>query len=88
MISCDKGLIKSSGSKDEIMADVSCIIKAVREKFGDNFAETCYFLSKYSDEELERANNEIEKDIRTMAMALTLSALPKERVEELKELLK
>lgn len=54
MIKSSKGMVDISGSGEtEIMADLACIIKTLKEKFGEENVREAVELGTKSDEEVE-----------------------------------
>lgn len=95
MIKCDEGDIELNGTKGDLMADLGCLIYVCRKKFGDDFVKQSLLLSNVSQtkfEEMEDYLNDVledlDKEIRQMALTGVLSKMPEEKLAELRKELK
>ena len=91
MIRSEQGEIEFVGERSELMADLSCLLKGSRKLFGDEFVDACVNLSKAETEDLGEMTDvlnagidEIDKQLRLMAMAGAISQLPEEEKERLR----
>lgn len=91
MIKCNRGYMEVQGDPSELLADLACIIECMKDKFGNGFIETAVKLTSINTEELEEMNeklesriDEIDKQMRLIAMAGALSCLPKEELEKIR----
>jgi hypothetical protein len=91
MIKCERGYIDAKGDPSELLADLACIMECMRDKFGNGFIETAVKLTNTDTEELEKMNEklesrieEVDEQMRLIAMAGALSCLPKEELEKIR----
>lgn len=95
MIKCDEGDIELNGTKGDLMADLGCLIYVCRKKFGDDFVKQCIYMSNVSQNDLEEMDDylndvleNLDKEIRQMALTGVLSKMPEEKLAELRKELK
>lgn len=63
MVKCDKGFVEIKGSKNEVTAETSVLLRSLREHISENEFEKVIEDSKKTDDEIEAETREIKKRI-------------------------
>lgn len=63
MIKCVKGFVEINGSKNEVTAETSVLLRSLREHISENEFEMVIEDSKKTDDEIEAETREIKKRI-------------------------
>lgn len=63
MIKCVKGFVEINGSKNEVTAETSVLLRSLREHISENEFEKVIEDSKKTDDEIEAETREIKKRI-------------------------
>lgn len=63
MVKCDKGFVEIKGSKNEVTAETSVLLRSLREHISENEFEKVIEDSKKTDDEIEAEAREVKKKI-------------------------
>lgn len=63
MVKCDKGFVEIKGSKNEVTAETSVLLRSLREHISENEFEKVIEDSKKTDDEIEAETRKIKKRI-------------------------
>lgn len=63
MVKCDKGFVEIKGSKNEVTAETSVLLRSLHEHISENEFEKVIEDSKKTDDEIEAETREIKKRI-------------------------
>ena len=89
MISCKMGRIQLSGKPNELIADLTCIMKALKDNDLEFVTEISYKTYNMTEEEMDEAIDEAKKKVEEFKnLALTIKAIQSMTDEEKAELLR
>jgi hypothetical protein len=63
MVKCDKGFVEIKGSKNEVTAETSVLLRSLREHISENEFEEVIENSKKTYDEIEAEVREVKKKI-------------------------
>jgi hypothetical protein len=63
MVKCDKGFVEIKGSKNEVTAETSVLLRSLREHISENEFEEVIENSKKTYDEIEAEAREVKKKI-------------------------
>lgn len=63
MVKCDKGFVEIKGSKNEVTAETSILLRSLREHISEDEFKEVIENSKKTDDEIEAEAREVKKKI-------------------------